>query len=93
MIGFWNRLLTSSDKKYSFQIYSFMLNHNGNTYKWLTYIKSIFDNLWWSAMWLNQAQLRSKDIKYTVKRVLLDQFLQNWHSNMQNSNKGIAYWT
>ncbi|MCG8034996.1 MAG: hypothetical protein JAZ03_22865 [Candidatus Thiodiazotropha taylori] len=90
MIGFWNRLITGKQSKLSFILYQTLYNHD-KTFKWINYIKSIFTEIGRNDLWINQASINSRNMKVLVKSVLVDQNLQKWHSDLQNSQKGINY--
>ncbi len=91
LIGYWNRLLTGKTTKYAYRIYSFMINDVTNEYKWPKNIHNILTETGRPDLWLNQFSLNSKSIKFTIKRTLIDQYIQSWNASMRNSNKGIEY--
>lgn len=59
-------------------------------FKWPRFIQSILDKCGLSYLWLQHFML-PKNISDKVKRNLVDQHVQNWHSQLQNSSKGINY--
>ena len=52
------------------------------------YIKSSFDNTGISIVWNHHFVNNSKKLMEVVETNLKDQFLQQWNSEMQESNKG-----
>ena len=69
-----------------------MINeHNNYNFKWVNKIKSIFQNIGRPDIWLNQNHLNLKNVHKLVKQALIDQFKQNWHSELTLSNKGQLY--
>ena len=44
-----------------------------------------------SDLWINQNQNIPKHTRQTVKKILIDQFVQNWHPSLNRSSKGNYY--
>ena len=59
--------------------------------KWITYVKSLLDGTGLSYVWNNQCILHTNDIKFTVKQILSDQFIQKWHSYIEQASRGEFY--
>jgi hypothetical protein len=91
MISYWNRLLTGKDNKISLQIYKYMINQTNNDYKWPNKIKEILFSVGRPDLWENQFQIRNKNIHKHIRQILIDQFKQKWHDELQQSNKGRIY--
>ncbi|MEW8548622.1 MAG: reverse transcriptase family protein [Candidatus Thiodiazotropha sp.] len=87
MIGFWNRLLLGKQFKLAYIMYQ-TLKTTDERFKWISHIKQILTDVGRYDIWINQNALNSYNIKYTVKRILMDQFLQSWRSSLNNSSKG-----
>jgi hypothetical protein len=90
MIHFWSKLLSSNTTKISHICYNHMLNSTVN-YKWLNHIKNILNQTGHTYIWTYQNSLLLTNTYKHVKRVLIDQFVQKWHSQLENSSKGINY--
>ena len=90
MVGFWSRLLTGKDLKISFILYKYMLATPNIEFKWLKFVKTILWDIGRNDIWLNQSSC-SLSTKNLVKLILCDQFIQNWHSQLQQSSKGNNY--
>jgi hypothetical protein len=91
MISFWNRLLIGDGNKLSEQIFKYMVNLPNSNFKWLSEIRNILNTVGSPDLWQNQFQLTQKNIHKQVKQTLIDQFKQNWHDELQRSNKGLIY--
>lgn len=93
MVGFWANILTGKSTKYSYLIYRLIYNYqsNGVTLKWIRYIKSIFENCGMLDIWLSNNFVNKTWLTNSVKQRLCDQYVQQWHSDINNSAKGISY--
>ena len=93
MISFWNRLIMNNNKLSSI-LYRVMVSlsstHQCN-FKWINYIKSIFDNIGLSYIWANQLPYPPEVIKAFVKQKLTDEFIQSWFSQIEASSRGEFY--
>jgi hypothetical protein len=90
MVNFWNKLILSSNSKYSFNCYLHMLQSN-HIFKWPSFVKQILDSTGNSYLWLNQRSLTCKFLNKMVKPTLVDQFFQDWCSKLEASSKGQMY--
>ena len=69
-----------------------MLHNTRNiNFKWITYLKSIFDNTGLSYIWIQQYPADLKQLKATVKQKLTDEFIQNLSKQIKNSSRGEFY--
>ena len=91
MISFWNRLITSKHEKFSLKIYKYMVSQTQSTFKWPNKIKEILLSVGRPDLWENQFQIQQTNVHKTVKRILIDQYKQEWHEQLQLSNKGKIY--
>jgi hypothetical protein len=90
MISFWSRLI-QSDSKLSSILYKLMLSlyeQNQHTFKWIKCVESIFNEV--GLGYIFQNQVGYFDISM-VKQILRDQFIQKWHSDINNSSRGQFY--
>ena len=60
-------------------------------FKWLNFIKSIFERTGLNYLWNQQQPVHSVQLKLTVKQNLTDQYVQNWFSQIENSSSGEFY--
>lgn len=84
------KLVTNVDKL-SGKLYKLMFNlyENGNnSFKWINYVKSIFDETGNSEIWRVQGNVNLIFFKFNVKQILHDQFIQKWFSDIDNSSRG-----
>ena len=93
MISFWRKLLENPNKL-SGILYRLLFSLHGRNnfhFKWIEYIKSIFDNIGLSYVWNSQSLLMVTDIKGYIKQRLTDSFFHTWYSDMSNSSRGEFY--
>ena len=91
VISFWNRLITSKHEKFSLKMYKYMVSQTHTTFKWPNKIKEILLSVGRPDLWENQFQIQQTNVHKTVKRILIDQYKQEWHEQLQLSNKGKIY--
>lgn len=93
-IGFWYEIV-SGENKLSSLLYKVVFHdytHNIYNYKWLAFVKSIFDQCGLSYVWQNQFFSGSKTLLLNkLDAVLKSQFVQNWHADLYSSNKCLNY--
>ena len=89
MINYWSKLAMNSES-FSALVYRSMLLSNIN-FKWLTSIKSIFDNCGFSYIFNNQFTVNVKNIRNIMTQTLKDQNNQQWRESLNISNKGRLY--
>jgi hypothetical protein len=65
-----------------------MMVNSYTSYKWLQCIKQFLNNTSYTYIWENQININLKKFSMTIKRTLIDQFLQNWNSSFTGSSKG-----
>ena len=86
MIGYWGCLLNGKETKLSKVMYNCLLNlSQSGTYTapWIFSIRQTLDQCGLSYIWLDQRCENIKGLKALVEQRLNDQFLQNWHSELQ----------
>lgn len=92
MLSFWSRM-AKNENKLSSSMYKliFKLHADGICeFKWVSFVKSIFDNSGLGYMFFNQ-YIDYSTFKPVIKQILQDQFLQKWSSNIDNSSRGEYY--
>jgi hypothetical protein len=93
IVNFWNRLI-SNEKKLSCILYKIMFNLSiidNVQFKWLNFIKSIFEKTGLNYLWNQQQPVHSVQLKFIVKQNLTDQYIQNWFNQIENSSRGELY--
>lgn len=93
MVCFWYKLMINKNKlsgKLCDLLYSLYANGN-RSLKWISFVKSIFDNIGMSEIWDNVNFYTLNALKDIVKQRLQDQFIQKWFSDTDNSSRGKYY--
>ena len=67
-----------------------MLSSN-KSFKWLKFVKGLFDRTGCTDIYINQSNISTTNTNIIIKRVLTDQFLQDWRNKLSSSNKGRQY--
>jgi len=94
MISFWCCLLDGNGQKISSLLYKLLyINYvkYGFECKWLSFIKSIFDDCGMSNIWYSQSLYPKEWILLSVEQRLKDQFKQKWWTEINMSSKGLCY--
>lgn len=93
MVSFYSRLL-KNENKLSCIVFKLMFNlHFDNVcnFKWISFLKSIFDSCGLSYIFTDQQFIDFSLYKQLIKQILQDQFVQKWHSDIDNSSRGSFY--
>ena len=91
IIGLWNRFIHAKQSKIAYILYFVLKNNNNSDYKWISNIRKILNEVERNDSWVNQHAIISSSLKFQVKQILYDQFLQNWRASLNNSSKGRHY--
>ena len=91
MIAFWNRLVSGKEDKISLKVYKYMMNQRDSNFKWSNKIKEILCKVGRADLWQNQFQINHNQIHKIIKQTLIDQFQQQWHAQLQSSDKNKKY--
>ena len=92
MLCFWSRLMTT--EKLSSKIYKLLFKlyaYENSQTLYVKNIQNILDNLGLSFIFRNQMPVNIIWVKTHVKQILIDQFIQNWRSEIGNSSRGHFY--
>lgn len=92
MIGYWNRLVHSKETKLSFLLYQCLLHSSDTVSKWQNHIKNIFIQIGRPDFWMEQIP-PLKSLSHLVKKILTDQYVQNWLARDSQSLKAITYFS
>lgn len=93
MVCFWYKL-ASNENKLSGKMYRLLLNmyNAGNrSFRWINFIKCIFDDAGMSEIWQVQEHVNVNFIKTSLKQRLQDQFIQQWFVKIDASSRGKYY--
>lgn len=88
-IAFWSRIISSKQSKLSYLIYHKLLNTPRFQSKWVNNIKEILNSCGRPDIW--ETPPINTNIVALIKRNLVDQYHQEWHSKLDVSTKGKNY--
>ena len=94
LIGYWNKILNSKVDKINHVIYSVAYKLYCNDVLKLPWLKGVFnmlDSLGLTYCWLNNVAKPIDSFKLLIKTKLKDQYIQNWQSEINSSNKCFNY--
>lgn len=93
MVTFWGKTLQKENKISNIMLRLMLKLHENNPskFKWISYLKSIFDETGLSYLWTEQQNVDIDWLKLTVKQRLTDQFYQHWFSQIHNTSRGDFY--
>ena len=94
MIGFWHRIVSGKQDKICSLLYRLLFKlkeHNLFQSKWLNVIENTLNDCGLSEFWLAQYVPKQTCISKLVKTRLMDQFKQNWYSNIFDMSKTLNY--
>ena len=75
-------------------MYHIMYNLSSNgigQFKWISYVKSVFEECGLNFIWEGQNSENGKVLKEQIRQILKDQFYQKWHDDIVNSSRGEFY--
>ena len=93
MLTFWANVINCNTSKLTGILYLLAsCNHNIHAIRspWISFIKGILDECGLCNIY-SCTQVNVLWLKHTVKRILCDQYLQQWNSEKCNSSRGINY--
>ena len=90
MISFWCRILSGKHEKISYKMYRYIIDQH-DSMKWPEKIKDILTSVGRPDIWHNQFNININNIHRQIKQTLIDQFKQQWHEQLQQSNKGLIF--
>lgn len=93
MVSFYCRVMRNENKLSNIMLkLMFNLQTNGVcNFKWIQYVKSIFDSCGLTYIFTDQHFIDFSIFKSLMKQTLQDQFIQKWHSDINNSSRGVFY--
>ena len=94
IVNYWSRILQGKENKYTNVLYRIMyVKFENEDFRcpWLKFVKNIFDNCGLSNVWYFQGYFDSTWVSNNVKRILCDQFIQKWKSEVDSSPKSLCY--
>ena len=94
VIGYWGSLLKGKETKFSRTMYDCLFNLSVAgvyTAPWISHVRQVLDECGLSYMWLEQSCENVNWTKAIVEQRLKDQFLQNWHSELNGMSSCDFY--
>ena len=94
IINFGSKMLVGQQTKLSYRLYKILLSEYEDgryAYPWISNVKSIFDKVGMSEIWINQNPFNTTWLTKTVQFTLEDQYKQIWSSTVQESSKCLNY--
>lgn len=91
MVGYWKRLVQAKEMKLSYLLYQSLLHSSNVKSKWLTCIRSIFNEIGRPDIWNSQRNCPINLLSKFVKNILIDQYVQEWHGKAGQSSKALTY--
>ena len=93
MVTFWGKTLQKENKMSNIMLRLMLKLHgnNPNKFKWISYLKFIFDETGLRYLWTDLQNVDIERLKITVKQWLTDQFYQHWFSQTHNTSRGDFY--
>ena len=85
------RIITGNSEKFVNVIYQKLLQivmggggrgSGGQQFKWTRNVQSILQEVSGNDVWINQKENIPNTIKHTLKKILIDQFVQKWHNTL-----------
>jgi len=95
ILNYWFHIVSTANVKLSCIMYKLMYNmhiRNQIEFKWVKFVEENLHHLGLSNIWTDQGcDFKLNWFKVSVKQRLQDQAIQDWHSNMFDSNKCLNY--
>ena len=94
IIKYWVKILQCSDTKYMKTVYDLLYNDCLNfpsKISWATLLRDLLGNLGFMEAWTQQNVGDVKIFLSVVKQRLLDNFIQNWNSRLNESSRALFY--
>jgi hypothetical protein len=91
MLSFWLKQMQGHKCKLSYLLYQ-IVSHLGNISPWITHIQNILNGCGLQYIWFSQGyNININWLKVYSLTNHKDQFQQNWHDSIYNSNKCLIY--
>ena len=94
IIKYWTKILLADDRKYFKKIYRMLYQDSldyPNRKNWCNMLKELLCTLGFHDAWIFQTVGDAKIFLSEVKVRIKDQFLQNWHSRLNESSRAVFY--
>ena len=98
ILKYWFKILATDENKYIKMVYKLMLSDLDrfpNKVNWASLVRNLVRNLLMSLgfnnVWLDQGVGNYGGFITVLKQRLTDNFIQNWHSRLEDSSRAIFY--
>ena len=94
LIRYWLTIICMDERKYVKVVYNILvddMNRTGNITNWASMLKQLLCSLGFNDVWLAQGVGDIKAFLIVAKQRVRDQFVQNWHSRLENSSRALFY--
>lgn len=94
IIKYWFKILQSHNTKYIKVIYNMMLNDmesRPNITNWASLVHHLLVTMGFGEVWLQQGVGNYNKFILVFKQRLTDNFIQNWHSRIEESSRAVFY--
>ena len=95
MISHWAKVLASDECRICKIVYRYLYEQHkkGICNPWFTCIQNIFNSCGMSNIWNDQCTtyVSPRWVSSVISQSLKDQFIQKWHSDLNESSKGLCY--
>ena len=82
MIGFWTRIISGKETNLSYLLYNTIKDTPNLQSNWINYVKEIFIDCGKMDIRLSQNSSQYCNVRELIKRTLIDQNIQLWHSSL-----------
>ena len=91
MLSFWLKQIQGNKCKLSYMLYQ-LVNNLDNISTWITYVQNILNGCGLQYIWYSQGyNININWLKEYSLMIYKDQFQQEWHDSIHNSNKCLVY--
>ena len=91
MLSFWLKQIQGNKCKLSYMLYQ-LVNNLDNISPWITYVQNILNGCGLQYIWYSQGyNIHINWLKEYSLMIYKDQFQQEWHDSIHNSNKCLVY--
>ena len=94
VIRYWLKIVNMESVKYVRIMYNKLysnLEADSNMKSWVYMVKQLLQNLGFYDVWLSQSVGNVKLFLNVLKTRISDNFIQNWHSELEESNRARTY--
>lgn len=94
IIKYWFKVLSAQDNKYVKMVYDLMMRDMElfpRKTNWASLVKNLLMSLGFYDVWLNQGVGNVNVFMNVLKQRLNDNFIQNWHSRLDESSRAVFY--